>query len=337
MLSSFARNTLVVLLLLVAEGAPLARAQQQPNPVFPLTITDDSGTSTTFSAPPQRIVSLNPGLTEITFALGAGNRLVAVDTYSDFPPEAKAVQPRLSTYPSPSIETIVGLGPDVVLSLADRDEDLAQLRRQGIPVLKLFPKDFDAATRAIRSLGQLFGAADTGDAIASDMIVRRDAVVEALADAPRPRVYEELDASEPDKPFVAGPNGFYGQLIDLAGGDNIFGDLPGDVGQVGAEAILERDPEVIILTDADLPFNPQTPDMVAARPGWDAVSAVQNGAIYPVPGALFSTPGPRLVDGLEQLARLLHPDRFSGAGRSTMSGALPGVPAARVRAAAGAW
>ena len=316
MLSSFARNTVVVLLVLVAQAAPVARAQQQPNPFFPLTITDDSGTSTTFSAPPQRIVSLNPGLTEITFALGAGDRLVAVDTFSDFPPEAKAVQPRLTTYPSPSIETIVGLKPDVVLSLADRDEDIAQLRRQGVPVLKLFPKDFDAATRAIQNLGQLYGTPETGDAIASDMLARRDAVVEAVADAPRPRVYEELDASEPDKPFVAGPNGFYGQLIDLAGGDNIFGDLPGDVGQVGAESIVERDPEVIILTDTDLPFNPQTPDMVAARPGWDAVSAVQNGAIYPVPGALFSTPGPRLVDGLEQLARLLHPDRFPGASRS---------------------
>ena len=319
MLSHLARNTVLVLVMLMPQATPLARAQQQPNPFFPLSITDDSGTTTTFPAPPQRIVSLNPGLTEITFALGAGNRLVAVDTFSDFPPEAKNVQPRLTTFPSLSVETIVGLRPDVVLSLADRDEDIAQIRRQGIPVLKIFPKDFDAAVRAIQTLGQLYAAADAADDIATDMDVRRDAVVAAVADAPRPRVYEELDASEPDKPFVAGPNGFYGELIDLAGGENVFGDLPGDVGQVGAEAIVERDPEVIILTDADLPFNPQTPDMVAARPGWDSVTAVQNGAIYPVPGSLFSTPGPRLIDGLEQLARLLHPDRFSGARRPLYS------------------
>jgi iron complex transport system substrate-binding protein len=319
MLSHFARNTVLVLVMLMPQATPLARAQQQPNPFFPLSITDDSGTTTTFPAPPQRIVSLNPGLTEITFALGAGNRLVAVDTFSDFPPEAKNVQPRLTTFPSVSVETIVGLKPDLVLSLADRDEDIAQIRRQGIPVLKIFPKDFDAAVRAIQTLGQLYAAADAADDIATDMDVRRDAVVAAVADAPRPRVYEELDASEPDKPFVAGPNGFYGELIDLAGGENVFGDLPGDVGQVGAEAIVERDPEVIILTDADLPFNPQTPDMVAARPGWDSVSAVQNGAIYPVSGSLYSTPGPRLIDGLEQLARLLHPDRFSGARRPLYS------------------
>src|SRR5207237_6134883 len=120
---------------------------------------------------------------------------------------------------------------------------------------KSLPQDLDAAVRTIQTLGQLYGAPDAGDEIATDMDLRRDAVLAAVADAPRPRVYEELDASDPDKPFVAGPNGFYGELIDLAGGTNIFGDLPGDVGQVGAETIVQRDPEVIILTDGDLRFN----------------------------------------------------------------------------------
>src|SRR5947208_15701515 len=101
-----------LLLLLSTQAAPVAWAQASP---FPLTLTDDSGISATFAAPPLRIVTLNPGLTEITFALGAGSRLIAVDTYSEFPPEAKSVQPRLTTYPSPSVETIVGLKPDVVL------------------------------------------------------------------------------------------------------------------------------------------------------------------------------------------------------------------------------
>ncbi|MGI9145406.1 MAG: ABC transporter substrate-binding protein, partial [Chloroflexota bacterium] len=257
-----------------------------------------------------RIISLNPGLTEITFALGKGNRLVAVDTYSDYPPEAKSIQPRLTTYPSPSSETIIGLKPDLVLSLAERDEDLLPIRRQGIPVLKLLPRDFEATVQTISRLGRLYGAADAAAAIGSDMLARRDVVTGAVADAPRPRVYEELDASEPDKPFVAGPNGFYGQLVDLAGGTNVFGDLPGDVAQVSAESVVERDPEVIILTDADLPFNPQTPELVSARPGWDGIAAVQSGAIYAVPGTLYSTPGPRLIEGLEHLASLLHPDRF---------------------------
>jgi iron complex transport system substrate-binding protein len=319
-------------LLLPPQGAALVWAQQPAPSPFPLTITDDAGVSSTFATSPQRVVSLNPGLTEITFALGAGSRLVAVDTYSDYPPEARNVQPRLTTYPSPSAETIVSLKPDLVLALAERDEDLAPIRRQGIAVLKLFPRDFDAAVQTIRTLGRLYGAADAAATISSDMLARRAAVVAAVADAPRPRVYEELDASEPDKPFVAGPNGFYGQLVDLAGGTNIFGDLTGDVAQVGAESIVERDPEVIILTDADVPFNPQTPAMVAARPGWDGITAVQNGAIYAVPGTLYSTPGPRLIDGLEHLANLLHPDRFPLSATARNSLHLPGD---RVAALAG--
>jgi iron complex transport system substrate-binding protein len=299
---------LLVALALVLTGIPVAQAQGSA--AFPLTITDDAGVSTTFASAPQRIVSLSPGLTEITFALGAGNRLVAVDTYSVYPPAANAVQPRLATYPGPSIETIVGLKPDLVVALAQRDEDLAQIRSQGIPVVKLFPRDFDATVQSIVTMGRVLGAEDVANMIASDMLSRRNAVVAAVADAPRPRVYEELDASAPDKPFAAGPNGFYGQLIDLAGGDNVFGDLPGDAGQVGAESVVERDPEIIILTDGDLPFNPQTPEMVAARPGWDSVTAVQNAAIYAVPADLYATPGPRLIQGLEALAALLHPDRF---------------------------
>jgi iron complex transport system substrate-binding protein len=316
----FWRSLTIAVLVFASLAGGTVHAQTNPGD-FPLTLTDDSGTTTTFAVPPSRVISLNPGLTEITFALGHGDSLIAVDSYSDYPPEAKDIQPRLNTYPDPSVETIVSLHPDLVLSLADRDEDLAQIRQQGIPVLKLFPRDFDATVQTIRTLGQLYGSPDAGDAVASDMTTRRDAVVAAVAGAARPRVYEELDASEPDKPFVAGPNGYYGQLIDLAGGTNIFRDLPGDSGQVGAESVIQRDPEVIILTDADLPFNPQSPGMVAARPGWGTITAVRDGAIYAVPGALYSSPGPRLIQGLEDMARLLHPDLVPGESGLTRVGA----------------
>jgi iron complex transport system substrate-binding protein len=306
-------SALAILALASLSFGTTAQAQVQSGD-FPLKVTDDSGVSTTFAVAPQRVVSLNPGLTEITFALGHGDALVAVDTYSDFPPEARDIQPRLYTFPNPSVETIVALQPDLVLTLAESDDVIAQLRAQGIPVVKLFPKDYDATAEAVRTLGRLFGSPDAGEALATDMSTRRDAVVAAVANAPRPRVYEELDASQPGMPFAAGPNGFYGQLIELAGGTNIFADLPGDAGRVGAESIVQRDPEVIILTDSDLPFNPQSPDMVRGRPGWSVITAVRNGAIYPVPGSLYSTPGPRLAAGLEDLARILHPDRFPTSG-----------------------
>jgi iron complex transport system substrate-binding protein len=311
MLSKFFRSAMMAALLAVLPtnlARVTAQGQADQPAGFPLSITDDAGYTTSFSAPPRRVVSLSPGYTEDVFALGHGDSLVAVDTYSDYPAAAKAIQPRLGTFPSPSIESIVALQPDLVLSLAEKDDDLAQLRAQGIPVLKFFPRDYNAAANVIQTLGRILGSPDAGDAVAADMLARRDAVVATVAGAPRPRVYEELDGSAPDKPYTVGPNGFYGQLIDLAGGDNIFGDLPGDTAQVSSETIVQRDPEVIILTDSDVPFNAQTPDAVAARPGWSAITAVRNGTIYPVPGALYSTQGPRLAAALEDLARLLHPD-----------------------------
>jgi iron complex transport system substrate-binding protein len=301
------RLALLLGALLASFGPSTTRAAAATT--YPLTVTDDSGVAATFAAAPKRIVSLSPGFTEIVFALGAGDRLVAVDSFSDYPPAAQAIQPRLRTYPAPSVEAIVGLDPDLVLSLVEPDDTLDQLRRQGIPVLKLFPRDFDATVVAITRLGDVLDASGRAAPIADDMRRRRDAVVAAVAAADRPSVYEELDATDPTKPFAAGPRGFYGQLIDLAGGTNVFADLPGDFAQVSAEAIIERNPDVILLTDADLPENPQTPELVAARPGWDTIGAVRNGAIYPVRGTLVSTPGPRLAQGLETLAAILHPDR----------------------------
>src|SRR5262249_11452114 len=147
----------IIALVALLAGPATVQAQASDSD-FPLTITDDSGATTTFDAPPQRVVSLNPGLTEITFALGHGDALVAVDSFSDYPEDAKAIQPRLTTYPNPSVETLVSLKPDVVLSLAESDDTVAQLRGQGIPVLKFLPRDYDATVELIRTLSRLYGS-----------------------------------------------------------------------------------------------------------------------------------------------------------------------------------
>ncbi len=287
---------------------------QAQSTYLPVTVVDDSGVQTTFTAPPRRIVSLNPGHTETVFALGAGDRLVAVDTYSDYPVEARQVQPRLTTYPTVSIETVVSLKPDLVLALVEHDDVLNQLRERGVSVLKLFPKDFDTTTQEIATLGRVLGTAEPGKTIAATMRARRDAILQAVADAPRPTLFYEMDASDPSKPFAAGPNGFYGQLVDLAGATNIFADVAGDFSQVSAETVVARDPELIILADAYLPYSPQTPALVAVRPGWDQIAAVRHGAVYAIQEELFAWPSPRLADGLEALAYLVHPDRFAASG-----------------------
>jgi len=282
-------------------------------------VTDDSGAQTRFAAPPQRVVSLNTGHTETVFALGAGDRLVAVDSYSNYPSAAQQVQPRLNTYPTVSVETIVSLKPDLVLALVEKDDLLNELRQQGVPVLKFFPKDFETTTEEIATLARVLGVAERGQFIAGEMRARRDTVVQAVADAPRPKLFYEMDASDQTKPFAAGPNGFYGQLVDLAGAANIYADVPGDFAQVSAESVVARGPDLIVLADAYSPYNPQTPAMVAARPGWSQVTAVQSGAVYAVQEELFASPSPRLADGLETLAYLVHPDRFAASGGPHLS------------------
>lgn len=151
------------------------------------------------------------------------------------------------------------------------------------------------------------------------MRARRDTVVQAVADAPRPKLFYEMDASDQTKPFAAGPNGFYGQLVDLAGAANIYSDVAADFAQVSAESVVARDPDLIVLADAYSPYNPQTPAMVAARPGWAQITAVQSGAVSAVQEELFASPSPRLADGLETLAYLVHPDRFSDSGGPHLS------------------
>jgi hypothetical protein len=128
-----------------------------------------------------------------------------------------------------------------------------------------------------------------------------------------------MDASEQTKPFAAGPNGFYGQLVDLAGAANIYADLPGDFAQVSAESVVARDPDLIVLADAYSPYKPQTPAMVGARPGWSDITAVKNAAVSAVQEELFASPSPRLADGLEALAYLVHPDRFAASGGPHLS------------------
>jgi iron complex transport system substrate-binding protein len=269
---------------------------------------------------------LNPGHTETVFALGASDRLVAVDSFSDYPAEAQQVQPRLETYPTVSVETIVGLKPDLVLSLVERDDVLNQIRQQGIPVLKLLPRDYDATTREIAQLGQVLGVPERGAQLAAEMQQRKQRIVDLVGDAPKPSLFYELDASDPTRPFAAGPNGYYGQIANIAGATNIFSDLPADFGQVSAESVISRNPELIILADAYEPFNPQTPALVAARPGWDQIAAVRNGTVYAVQADIFSRASPRLADGLEALAYLVHPDRFEASGGPTLAPTGTGFP-----------
>lgn len=276
---------------------------------YPVSVTDAAGRTLTFAAPPQRIVSFNPGHTETLYALGAGDRVIVTDKFSDFPAENQA-KAKLTTYPKPNIEEILSLKPDLLLVLTEGDDFLRQMDDRGIPTLKLFPKTFEATLAEIELVGRVVGASERARTITADMRGRAEAVKARTKSATAVRVFYELDGSDPTKPFAAGSSGFFGDLVPLAGGVNVFGDLARPSGQVSTEQVVARDPEVIVLGDSDLPYEPQSPAMVRARPGWTQIGAVTSGRVYALSHTLLERSGPRLIDGLEALAKLLHPELF---------------------------
>lgn len=289
----------LALLLLVAWAEALAT---------PIPVVDDAGRSVVLAESPRRILSLAPSNTEIVYALGAGDRIVAVDQWSDYPAAAKA-KAKIAPL-NPSLEQIVKFSPDLILSAQGGAEPLLPLERQGIKVLILAPRTLDDIYRNILQIGRIVGAEARAERLVRGMRQQAAAVLERVRDASRPKVFIELDGTDPLKPFTAGPGSFIDLLIRLAGGANIASRARSPWPQLSLEELIRADPDVIILGDAIVPLNPQTPDMVARRSGWARLRAVRRGAIYPIDTEVISRPGPRVVEGLDLLAKLLHPDRF---------------------------
>jgi len=279
-----------------------------PADAVSLTIVDDAGRSVTLDRPPKRIMTLTPGNTEILFALGAEDRIVAVDQWSDFPPAAKA-KPRVAPF-NPSLEQVVRFSPDLILSTHGGAEPLLPLERHGIRVMVFAPRTLDDIYRNILLIGRIVNTERRAEGLVRAMRQRVAAVVAKVRDAPRPKVFIEFDGSDPSRPFTAGPGSFIDLLIQLAGGANIAARSRTAWPQFSLEELIRADPDLIILSDASAPINPQTPELVASRSGWSHLRAVRLGAITAIDSNAISRPGPRIVEGLELLAGLLHPDRF---------------------------
>ncbi|MDE2485746.1 MAG: ABC transporter substrate-binding protein [candidate division NC10 bacterium] len=274
----------------------------------PLTVVDDAGRSVTLDRPPKRIMALTPGNTEILFALGAEDRIVAVDQWSDYPPAVKA-KSRIAPF-NPNLEQVVRFNPDLILSTHGGAEPLLPLERHGIRVMVFAPRTLDELYRNILLIGRIVDAEARADGVVRAMRQRVAAVVAKVQDAPRPTLFIELDGSDPGRPFTAGPGSFIDVLVQLAGGANVAARSRTAWPQFSLEELIRADPDLIILADTLAPLNPQTPELAARRPGWSGLRAVRLGAVATIDSNLISRPGPRVVEGLERLARLLHPDRF---------------------------
>ena len=275
----------------------------------PITLSDGLGRTVTLNGPAQRIVSLAPSNTEILFAVGAGTQVAGRDEASDYPDEALSL-PTVGGWSGFSTESIVALQPDLVLAGGINTPELvASLESLGLRVYFLpNPATIEEMYANLETMGLLTGHEVETAALVKALKVRVAAVDEKIAAVTeRPSVYYELDATDPTKPYTAGPGSFVDLLIRRAGGANVGAQLQGQWVQISLEELLILDPDMILLGDA---LYGETPEKVAARPGWEVLSAVQDGRIYPFDDTLVSRPGPRLVDALEAMARFLHPGLF---------------------------
>jgi iron complex transport system substrate-binding protein len=271
------------------------------------THTDGLSRTVKLKGKAQRIVSLAPSNTEILFAVGAGKQVVGRDSFSDYPAEAKSVQDIGGNMGKYNTEAIVALHPDLVLAgEINTPELVASLQQLGLTVYYLSnPTTLEAMYANLETVGQLTGhGSEAGTLVAS--LQKRVAAVDAriLPLNSHPSVYYELDASDPTKPYTAGPGTFVDLLISRAGGTNIGKSLTSPWAQISLEQLVVDNPTIIVLGDSAYGISA---DSVKQRAGWGSLSAVQTGQIHPFDDNLVSRPGPRLVDGLETLAKLIHP------------------------------
>ena len=277
---------------------------QAPEPSFPITVEDEVGNTITMEAKPTRIVSLAPSHTETLFALGLGDAVVGVTEYCNYPPEASE-RTQVGSFTTIDLELVVSLEPDLVLATTMHTADIVPaLQEHGLAVFVIDPQSISSVLEAILAIGEVTGQVDEAQALVAEMEARIDAVRAAIGDSPTPTVFWELG---PDL-FSAGPGSFVNDLILLAGGENVAADADSPWPQLTIEQILLKNPDVVVLADHNYG---ETAELVAERPGWSDLRAVQDGNIVEITNEdIVSRPGPRLVDGLEFLARAFHPEAF---------------------------
>ncbi|MGB9672728.1 MAG: ABC transporter substrate-binding protein [Anaerolineales bacterium] len=274
-------------------------------------LKDGLGNLIELDHPAQRIVSLAPSNTEILFAIGAGTQVVGRDSFSDYPTEAQQIKDIGGGFSQLNTEEIVALQPDLVLASALSSTDQVKaLQDLGLKVFYLAnPTDFDGLYINLLTVATLTGRTKEAQELINSLKNRVQAVETKMESVEtRPLVFYELDSTQPDAPWTAGPNTFIDTLIGMSGGTNFGHELKGDWVQVSIEELLRREPDLILLGDAT--WGGVTPEAVATRPGWDKLKAVQNGQVFVFDDNLVSRPGPRLVDGLEAMAALIQPQLF---------------------------
>ncbi len=286
-----------------------ACAAPGPQPAESYELTDGLGRAIALPNSVERIVSLAPSNTEMLFAIGAGSQIVGRDEVSDFPAAAAEVASIGSTFGELNTEAILALEPDLVLA-ADitAPEQLQSLEALGLTTFVVSnPTDFDGLYDNLLTIGEITGHVDEAEDLTSELRSRMEAVTVLTADADPTKVFYEIDGSDPNAPWTTGSSTFQDLLIELAGGANVAAGIEG-WGQFDLEELVIQNPEVIVFGTGA--FIVTTSQSLSERPGWGGIAAVQSGRVVSIDTNWIDRPGPRLIDGLEAMARALHPELF---------------------------
>lgn len=273
---------------------------------FPRTVTDALGRAVAIPKKPARIVSIFASNTEMLVAIGARDRIVGIEEHTRHPPGIERL-PKVGGRLGFSVEAVARLAPDLVVVTPARHAVSTLIKPMemiGIPVVVVMHRDIAQVLDNIAFLGRAIGEETAAASLTARLEGRLAAVAEHLAGRAPRQVYLELGAAARGAFLTARGGTYTADAVRLAGGVNVFADAP--VPQVSGEAVLHADPDVILLATRHA-----TPLEVAARVGWQRLTAVRSGAVLPVPRSLLLIPGPRIVDGVETLARLLHPEAFA--------------------------
>jgi len=271
-----------------------------------LKLEDEVGREVIFPFPPKRIVSLAPNITEILFSLGLDEEIVGVSIHCNFPAKAKS-KARVGSYIRLDFEKITSLNPDLIIATAagNTRDMVDRLWKLGFPTYVIYPKNFNDILKNIAHIGQVVNREKEARVIIEGMRKRSERVIELTKGLPRPKVFIQIG----DVPIVTvGKGSFADDLIRLAGGENTAGKDKEVYPRFGMEEILKRSPEVIVISS----MNPRGDyqKIIQEWNRWKTIPAVKNGRIHLIDSDLIDRPSPRIIDGLEELASVLHPKRF---------------------------
>jgi iron complex transport system substrate-binding protein len=290
----------------------IVQATEQPTAEVtgPISLTDGLGRQVTLDAPAQRVISLAPSNTELLYSVGAGNQVIGRDEFSNYPAEVASLTNVGGSFGDFDLETIASLEPDLVLMAEiNTATQVKSLEDLGLTVYYLSnPDDLNGLYQNIQIVGTLTGHSEDANTLVESLQTRVQAVEDKLVNnTTLPKVFYELDATDPTKPWTAGDGSYINTLITLAGGQNIGAGLSSSYAEISSEEIITQNPDIILLGDAAYGISVES---VSQRSGWSAINAVKNNQIFSFDDDTVSRPTARMVDALENLAKILHPDLF---------------------------